>query len=373
MDNKNVRFPRSMTPLLSGVLLCIGVACGHAADATSSLAGPYEFTPVTAQIQQWVDKGYYPGAGLILGRDGAILAEQYWGGYDQDTVVFIASAGKWLAAATVAAVCDTGKLSWDDPVAKWLPEFKDIKGQATLRQLFAHTSGFPPYQEHGVHPDNYQTLAESVAQIAPLPAVFAPGERWEYGGLAMQVGGRMAELATGKSFEDIFQEKIALPLGMTKTHFTPVDPGMGHTPMLGGGARSTVHDYSRFLAMISAGGRFKGKRILSEAALALMQADQVGKASVPAAQFPAQIHGTKHTGIYGLGEWRELEDKEGHALLISSPSWAGAYPWIDTKRALYGFFIAHVAVDAPAVKRDAFQAMSASAKLPGLVAEAIDR
>jgi CubicO group peptidase (beta-lactamase class C family) len=365
-------FLRRTPPWLRGVLFFAWGACGQAAGGASLSEGLYDFDPVTAQIQQWIDKGYYAGAGLILAKDGVTLAEQYWGGYDSNSVVFIASAGKWLAAATVAAVCDAGCLNWDDPVEKWLPEFKDAKGKATLRQLFSHTSGFPPYQEKSVPPDNHQTLVESVARIITLRSVSSPGERWEYGGLAMQVGGRMAERATGKNFEELFQEKIAQPLGMTRTQFTPVDPGFGHTPMLGGGARSTVHDYPRFLAMISAGGLFEGRRVLSEAALVQMQADQVGRARVPAAQFPEQVHGTKHTGIYGLGAWRELEDKEGHALLISSPSWAGAYPWIDKKRALYGFFIAHVVVDSPAVKRDLFQPMFASAKLPALVAESVD-
>jgi CubicO group peptidase (beta-lactamase class C family) len=104
-------------------------------------------------------------------------------------VVYIASAGKWLAAATIAAVVDEGKLSWDDPVAKWIPEMNGVKGQATLRQLLSHTSGFPAYQPPWRHPDNYQTLRESVEQIIPLPAVARPGTRFQYGGLAMQVAG----------------------------------------------------------------------------------------------------------------------------------------------------------------------------------------
>ncbi|MVM36742.1 hypothetical protein GO730_02115 [Spirosoma sp. HMF3257] len=64
---------------------------------------------------------------------------------------------------------------------------------------------------------------------------------------------------------------------MTATHFTPVDSAGGHSPMLGGGARSTLHDYIHFLDMIYHGGLYHGKRILSTAALTEMQADQVGK------------------------------------------------------------------------------------------------
>jgi alpha-glucosidase (family GH31 glycosyl hydrolase)/CubicO group peptidase (beta-lactamase class C family) len=365
---------QNKAPLIAILVLssCIPLAhIGNAApeDAAASPVTVSNLEAVTAKIDLWIAKGYYPGAGLMVVQNGKTLLERYWGGYDQDTVVYIASAGKWLAAATVGAVCDEGKLSWDDPVSKWLPEFKDVKGKATLRQLFAHTSGFPAYHQAPEKPDAYQTLEEAVAHIAPLPPAAAPGERWEYGGLAMQVGGRMAELAAGKSFEELFQDKIARPLGMTHTHFTPVDPGHGHTPMLGGGARSSLHDYSRFLAMIANGGACDGKRVLSENAVKQMQTDQIGKARVSFPTFPSQTYGTKHTGIYGLGEWRELEDANGNALLLSSPSWAGTYPWIDKKNALYGIFIAHVDTHSSAVAKDKFQAMSESAKLPAMVIE----
>jgi hypothetical protein len=100
-----------------------------------------------------------------------------------------------------------------------------------------------------------------------------------------------------------------------------------------------------------------------------MQADQIGKARVSFPTFPSQTYGAKHTGVYGLGEWRELEDAHGNALLLSSPSWAGTYPWIDKKNALYGIFIAHVDTHSSAVAKDKFQAMSESAKLPAMVIE----
>lgn len=62
-----------------------------------------------------------------------------------------------------------------------------------------------------------------MAEILPLDTVFTPGTRFEYGGLAMQVAGRMAEVAAGKEFETLFQQLIAAPLGMRHSHFTPVN------------------------------------------------------------------------------------------------------------------------------------------------------
>lgn len=305
----------------------------------------YDFSDVEHKIQTWVDSSYYSGASIIIVKNDTVVYENIFGNYNKDTQVFIASAGKWLAAATIASVVEKTSLSWDDKVKKWLPEFKDVKGEATLRQLFSHTSGFPDYQPKDSVTDNYQTLEESVKHIVNLPADAQPGTSFHYGGLAMQVAGRMAELAIGKDFETIFQENIAMPLGMKNTHFVPVDDSGGHSPMLGGGAKSTLYDYAHFLEMISHDGNYKGQQILKQESIALMQADQVGNAKIADPEYVERVRAEKHNGVYGLGEWREELDAIGKAVLISSPSWAGAYPWIDKITNTYGFFLTHVNVE----------------------------
>lgn len=325
----------------------------------------YDFSPIDRKIQAWIDSGYYHGAGLIIARNNQIILDKFYGNYTEDSVVYIASAGKWLAATTIAAVVDDGKLSWDDPVQKWVPEFTDVKGKATLRQLLSHTAGYPDYQPEGAHRDDYQTLTESVANMVNLPADTVPGAEFHYGGLAMQVAGRMAELASGKEWKALFQEKIAQPLGMKNTHFTPVDLGGGHSPMLGGGARTVLHDYAAFLNMISNNGLFNGNQILSKAAIKEMQADQVGKAKFERPEFVERVRAEIHSGIYGLGEWREELDSAGKAVLISSPSWAGAYPWIDKTTNTYGFFLTHVV--SGKAKQDGFSSFYSSPVLPILV------
>jgi serine-type D-Ala-D-Ala carboxypeptidase len=357
--------------IILGLSMAIA-ACNSNPPSPAAPSNPvaYNLSPVIEQIQQWVDRGYYPGASLIVVKDGNVICERYFGDYRPETVVYIASAGKWLAAAAIAAVVDEGKLSWDDPVRKWLPEFKDAKGRATLRQLLSHTSGYPDYQPKDRHPDNYQTLAEAVEHIAPLPAVAEPGTRFQYGGLAMQVAGRMAELASQLDWETLFQQKIARPLRMSDTHFTPVDPTPGHNPMLGGGARSTLRDYANFLEMISQDGMFEGRRILSAKSILEMRSDQVRAAAVSPGEFVQRTRGLTHRGIYGLGEWREMLDSHGHAILISSPSWAGTYPWIDKTHNIYGVFLTHV--DVTAAHRDHFEAFYSSAILPILIGHAID-
>ncbi len=328
----------------------------------------YDFSLVDAKINNWIDSGYYKGAGFMLVKDNQVIHKKYYGNYRPETVVFIASAGKWLAAATIAAIVDEGKLHWNDKVNKWLPEFTDEKGQATLAQLLSHTAGYPDYQPAGEPIDIYQTLRESVAHIVQLPAETLPGTKFRYGGLAMQVAGRMAELATGKDWEMLFREKIAIPLNMKSTHFTPVDSAGGHAPMLGGGARTTLNDYMQFLSMIYNRGVYKGKRVLTAEAVRAMQANQVLTADATGERFIMNIRNRRSNDIYGLGEWREEVNALGEPTLISSPSWAGAYPWIDVKNHLYGFFITHITGS-----KNGFSSFYASPVLPLLVRDALQK
>ena len=352
-----------------GLLKCVfAVAFAIVLQAGWAMAEPVrDFTDVTRLIQGWVDKSYYAGASLVVFKGKEVVYDKRFGNHTAESVEYIASAGKWLAAATIIAVVDSGNLNLDDPVSKWLPQFTGEAGRATVRQLLSHTSGYPPYREM-----REEDLAGALAKSLPFTMDAPPGTRWNYSGFPMDVAGRIAELAGGLTWEKLFQTRIAEPLGMRDTHFTPMDLAPGHNPLLGGGARSSVRDYVRFLTMVSQGGVFEGRRILSENAVREMLADQVRSAAVAPDNFVTHELEAKHTGIYGLGLWREEVDAQGEARLVSSPSWAGAYPWLDLKEHLFGFFLAHV-VTAPGnpATRDEFAPMAASAKLPRLVRSAI--
>ena len=350
-------------------LILLGCTPSRDSETHGKIVSQYDFSPLSSKIQTWIDSGYYPGASIVVAKSNEVIYEKYFGDHAHETQVYIASAGKWLAAAAIAAVVDEGRLKWDDKVIKWLPEFKAKKGQATLRQLLSHTSGYPDYQPKGNHRDDYQSLEEAVQHIVSLPADTTPGIVFHYGGLAMQVAGRMAELASGNDWETLFQKKIGVPLGMTKTHFTPVDTTGGHNPMIGGGARCTLHDYVHFLEMIANGGMYKGKRILSETSIIEMQRDQVGNAFVQPGEYVERARASKHKNIYGLGEWREILNDNGDATMISSPGWAGAYPWIDKENNIYGFFLAHVNV--VKANKDGFSSFYASPEIPMMVRKII--
>ena len=330
----------------------------------------YDFSPLDSLIRGWVDKGYYPGASICVVKNDSVVFRKDYGGYTPDTKVYVASAGKWVAATVVGAVVDRTDLGWEDPVEKWLPEFKgDAKGKILLRQLLSHTSGVRPYLPEP-RIDNYNHLDSAIVEILPLDTVFAPGSRFEYGGLAMQIAGRMAEKAAGKEFETLFQELLAQPLGMKSSHFTPVNTEGGHAPMLGGGLCTTLNDYMRFLSMVYHDGTYEGKRIVSAETVKEMQADQVRGAAIPFDNYVMKGLGQSHNGIYGLGEWRELVDKKtGEAFQISSPGWAGAYPWLNKRDKVYGFFIAHVA--GSSVKEDGFSSFFGSPVISRTVSEIV--
>jgi len=320
------------------------------------------------KIASWVDSGYYDGASVKIVKDGKPFFEKNYGGYSDTAALHVASAGKWVAAATIAAIVDEGKLSWDDKVNKYLTEFTDIKGEATLRQLLSHTAGYPDYQPEGRRRDDYQTLEEAVSHIIDLPFDTLPGTRFRYGGLAMQVAGRMAEIATDKDWESLFQEKIAKPLDMQYSYFVPVSEEPGFSPMLGGGFKTCVKDYMNFLNMIAHNGQFGEKQILSEESINEIESDQVKDAIVKQPEYVVNSRQNYHNGIYGLGCWREEEDENGKATLISSPGWAGAYPWIDRKNNIYGFIIAKVNEKAT---KEGFCSFYGSAAIPIIIRDAV--
>lgn len=135
----------------------------------------YDFTPLDSIISSWMDKGYYPGGAICVVKNDSVLFEKAYGSFTGDTKVYVASAGKWVAAAVIGAVVDRTDLSWDDPVEKWLPQFRgDAKGGILLRQLLSHTSGVRPYLP-APRVDNYNHLDSAVTEIFAFGYCFHTG------------------------------------------------------------------------------------------------------------------------------------------------------------------------------------------------------
>jgi D-alanyl-D-alanine-carboxypeptidase/D-alanyl-D-alanine-endopeptidase len=296
------------------------------AQASCSL----DFSEVTTLTENLVKTVPLDGASLLLIKDGQIVYEKYFGEYTPETVVPIASASKWLSAATLMSLVDEKKLSLDDPASKYLPYFTGAKNAITLRQMFSHTSGLPGITADARCIYNPQGSLDACSrQIAALELIGPPGAQFAYGENSMHVAGRICEIVSGKSWETLFQEKIAEPLEMSDATFGP-----GSNPIIAGGARLKLNDYANFLRMILSGGEFKGRRVLSSASIREMQRNLTEG-------LPVETSPQEQTSVrYGIGEWIDLIDAGGNAIQVSSPGAFGFNPWIDQKRNLIGVFMA---------------------------------
>lgn len=202
-----------------------------------------------------------------------------------DTVFWMASNTKGVAAATALAVVGEGKLMLDDPVEKYFPSWKKLaaKERPTLRMLLAHTSGLPFFTDKPLPSPGMAALAERAAE---QPLAYEPGTKYQYSNLGIDVAMAMVEKAIGKPFDVVMAERIFKPLGMTDTTFVPsadqrarqavvyrlsdtkppepmvVDRRLaapyltyGTHPEAGGGLLSTPRDMIKFFRMIADGGK----------------------------------------------------------------------------------------------------------------------
>jgi CubicO group peptidase (beta-lactamase class C family) len=355
-------------------LLCAAPA-GVLADDPSAPSGlprvdPAElgFDPalldrIAPQMQQFVDRAEVSGVVSLVARRGKIVHLSAVGTADletgramqPDTMFAIASMTKPVTAAAVMILQDEGKLSVDDPVAKYLPEFADVKlrdGTApqramTLRHLLTHTSGLGGSQQ------NEGTLAETAAALARRPLDFEPGTRWQYGP-GLTVCGRVVEVVSGKSLDRFLSERLFQPLGMRDTTFLPdeaqrrrlarlyqpgpqgkslqpadhwlLDLSPDRSPNPSGGLFSTAQDMARFYQMVLDGGRWQGQRILSEQAVRQMTTIQTGE--LPTGFTPGNG--------WGLG-WCVVRDPQGTTRALSPGSYGhggafGTQGWVDPQR-----------------------------------------
>jgi CubicO group peptidase (beta-lactamase class C family) len=302
------------------------------ADATAPERAPaasYNFSAVGDAIENAVQTMPLPGASMMIVKDGELVYERYFGSYNAGTLVFIASATKWQSAATFMTLVDDGLIDLDDTVSEYLPEWTGEMGTITMRQLWSHTSGLPGLNAEPPCLSSYTlTLAQCVEEIRVTGLAASPGSRFDYGGASMQVAGRIAEVAAGQSWVTLFNERIAAPLGMTATTWWPT----AANPRIGGGLRSTLGDYGRFMTMLLAGGAYGSEQILLPATVAEMQVDQTGGAPIFYTPHPDSRR-------YGVGEWRDTVADNGDAIQLSSQGAFGFSPWLDVERGYHAVFL----------------------------------
>ncbi len=290
-----------------------------------------DFGPADALAEQWVKQVKLPGAALYVMHDGKVLHERFFGDYNAKTVIPIASASKWLSGAVIMSLVDDKLLDLDKPIGEYVPSLPDDKKPITLAQLFSHTSGLPSDID-GV--STWFASTDEVFKAAGEAKLDAePGAAFRYGGASMQLAAAIACKVTGKSWHDLFKERIAKPCEMTNTQFGRL--GATTNPQVAGGASSTLGDYANFLTMIANKGTFKGKRVLSEASVAAMLKDRTKGAKKSRASLMRMLDGSG----YGIGNWVDARDSKGEATANSSPGAFGFIPWIDQERKVVGIWM----------------------------------
>jgi CubicO group peptidase (beta-lactamase class C family) len=293
---------------------------------------PYNFTNTEAAIFQFraMNPAVNDNIGFAVARSGVLVEQAFFGPWDEDTPIPIASASKWIFASIMMALVDDGTLSLDDSIGQYLPEYgAGNLSLITVRQCLSHTSGLPG-QSQWISNDTI-SMREAATRIAqaglratPGGGDVLPGTDFVYGGVSMHVAAAAAEVAAGQPFSRLAQERLFGPLGMTNTTF-----GSTQNPRVAGGAVSTVHDYLALVDMHRQNGLFAGERVLSEAACIEMRLDQTNGVPIVSSPEPAWR--------YGLGLWRDVVDSEsGEAIRVSSPGAFGFTPWLEVDSGLVG-------------------------------------
>ena len=351
--------------------------------ALVSLGQPAPAEAVRASLAPFVASGDIAGAVAVVGDSAGVIALEALGKRDlaagdampRDALFRIASMTKPVTALTVMQLVEAGKVDLDAPVARYLPEFRDMPmvkeragtrvvldkpaRQPTVRDLMRHTSGLP-----GGYPKGLEKLYErrdlplsvSSLALAQRPLEFEPGSKWAYCNPGIDTLGRLAEVVSGTRFEDLLRDRILLPLGMKDTSFYPsaeslkrlatnydkkngnlvpvgmplMGPPQGALfPVPAGGLYSTGADLARLYRAMLAGGELDGARVISAASLAEMTRLQTG-------DLPC---GFVDGMGFGLG-WARVREPKGVTAMLSPGTYGhggafGTQAWIDPGRGLF--------------------------------------
>ena len=300
-----------------------------------------------AMLDEAIQKEQIPGLVAMVVKDGKIVyhsAKGYAdveGGVKMETnsIFRIASQSKAITATAVMILWEEGRFRLDDPISKYIPEFRSpqvlntfrftdtsftarpASREITIRHLLTHTSGLGYgvidgdermkmiYHKAGVvdlFTTENITIEESVKRLAKLPLHQHPGTKFTYSE-GLDVLGYFIEIISGQPFDVFLKERIFDPIGMNDTRFyldgsqvprlvtvhtykdgewlgypttfyDPAYPKTGAKTFFSGGAglSSTTEDYAKFLQMYLNGGIYNGKRILSPHTIHMMMQNQVG-------------------------------------------------------------------------------------------------
>jgi CubicO group peptidase (beta-lactamase class C family) len=368
---------------------------------------------ISTALKQEIDEGKLPGVVVMVARKGKLVYSDAIGFQDKgtsrpmalDSLFRIYSMTKPLVAVGAMMLVEEGKIQLTDPVSKFLPAFKGQQvsvaradgefakinyamvpadREITIQDLFRHTAGLAygeitvntpvkeAYTKAGLYNSDRDydaralTPAEFVERIAKAPLAHQPGTVWEYS-LAIDVLGRVIEVASGKRLADYLDERLFKPLRMSDTSFwvssdkvgrlaqaLPVDPASGLPNKLidvssppgndsgGAGAISTAADYLRFAQMLANGGQLDGVRVLSRTSVQLMASDHLGsRIAVPLTPGELILGTPGYTMglMFAVRQGNGIAGVPGSAGEFMWAGYAGTYFWVDPKEELGVIFM----------------------------------
>jgi CubicO group peptidase (beta-lactamase class C family) len=379
------------------LIALIGLPLGaqSAKPETVGLSGE-RLSRIHDAMQLHIDAHDVSGAVTLVARNGRVVWFEAQGLTDieakkpmQKNATFrVFSMSKPICGVAILMLLEEGKVRLNDPVSKFIPEFRGSKvavaqdrpanapvsdppkyytipatREITIQDLLTHVSGLASggpasaYELRGLMDVlGRGTLADMMPKFAASPLDFQPGSRWTYSPLAgFDTLGRVVEVASGMSFDQFLKQRIFTPLGMKTTAFHPGDDGwssvvtayhraegtlrkaenpnrlQSKTYFSGaGGLVSTAEEYAQFALMLSAGGQLNGKRLLSPKTVELMSSVFV----------PDTLPGRAPGRGYGLSV-EVVNDPVAAGRRVSKGSfgWDGAYGthfWVDPKEKLIG-------------------------------------
>jgi uncharacterized protein YbbC (DUF1343 family)/CubicO group peptidase (beta-lactamase class C family) len=219
---------RAMRGCIVAVSLALS-ASSVLALATHASSNPVRLGAVDSVIKQAIDDGNIPGAVLLVGHDGKVIYRKAYGqrsleprreSMTVDTIFDMASLTKVIATTTaVMQLAELGEIRFNDPVAKYLPEFaQNGKEDITIRQLLTHYSGLAPDLDLTTPWEGKQT-AYQLAFV--MPPENTPGSVWVYSDINFIMLGAVVEKVSGETLDSYTEKHVFSPLRMTHTRFLP--------------------------------------------------------------------------------------------------------------------------------------------------------
>ncbi|MBC7744576.1 MAG: beta-lactamase family protein [Flavobacterium sp.] len=317
-------------------------------SASAEGMSPERLARIDVVLNNAIKEKQIPGAVALIARNGKIVYYKAFGMADneskrilkRDDIFRIASQTKAITSTAIMMLWEEGKFQLDDPISKYIPEFKNAHildslnekdstytskptdKPITIRHLLTHTSGIgygvidgdakfkKIYKKAGIvdlYTTEPVTIEQNIKKLAKLPLHHKPGEKFTYSE-GLDVLGYLVEIVSGKPLDQFFKERIFTPLGMDDTWFylpeskfarlvsvqTKIDdkwikfpvqsfydpdyPIKGAKKFFSGGAglSSTAKDYASFLQMYLNNGELNGVRLLSRTTVRIIMANQIG-------------------------------------------------------------------------------------------------